>query len=166
MRNIKNIKEITEGCAVFFDKVMQHFRYLADDYGFRVVREEDPRVFDNCLVVLCSNQCCIRVVRDRGDVLLEVGPTSAVSMESSDNLWFYVTYVVAFLTQEGLAEVRNLLYEAPDEYLESERRADWQLPMLADRLRPYWDDIFALFREDGFSERRRALVEFVRKPPR
>ena len=156
----------TGRCAKFFDKVRQYFRYLIDDYGFSVAREETSRSFDNCLIVLQSSNCRVRVVRDRGTVFVEVGPRSAPDVHrppSSPNLWFDVSTVVVFLIQESKTGKWEWFYESPDESLEDEAKTDWQLAKTAVKLRPYLNDIFRLFREDVFKQKQKELEEFRQK---
>jgi hypothetical protein len=153
-------------CTAFFDKVKRHLRYLIDDYGFLVAHQENLRIFDNCLVVLQSNDCRVRIVRDRGTVLIDVGPLSAPNvhrLSGSPDPWFDVYTAVAFLTQGTSVDSWEWFYASPDEHLEGEATNEWELAWLADKLQPYWREVFQLFREDVFEWKRKDLEEFRQK---
>jgi len=136
--------------VAFFDQVKKHFRYLIDDYGFSVVYERyDEKVFGNCIVVFQSKDCRIRVVLDRGDIFVQIGPLSAPAVWSpaSSHLWFDLGTIIAFLTQEAKADRAEWFYIPPDEPLDHDARIDWQLNKLADTLQSYGKQILSLFTE-------------------
>ncbi len=61
----------------FIERVRTSFQYLIDDYGFSVKDERyDPQSFGNSLVEFRSKETAIRLVLDRGQVLIDLGPTS------------------------------------------------------------------------------------------
>jgi hypothetical protein len=63
---------LEEGEAAFPDLVRQHFQYLTDDHGFTIIREHNEEMWAE--VVLQSPRCKVRLVRDRCDVFMDIGP--------------------------------------------------------------------------------------------
>jgi hypothetical protein len=59
--------------------------------GFRVAESEQANVFDNASVVLESPALRIRVIRERGIVVLDLGPTT------HPNSWFDSAVVIEYL---------------------------------------------------------------------
>lgn len=130
---------------VILNKIKTIFHYLFDDYGFAVIAETYFESFGNWAVVLQSGDCCrIRIFQDRGEIFIALGPLwSPPSWNAGP--WFDLTVIVAFLTQG-----KDILeYELG--------KPDWQLERLADRLRPYMEQICELFRENVFEQKREAL---------
>lgn len=148
---------------IFFDQVRKHFRYLIEDYGFSVVEEEVVPSFDNRIVVLRSNDCSIRIVRDRGDVLIQVGPCSASETgwrDSPGHLWFDLGTVIAFLSPRSEARKWQWFYASPDAALDRDASTDWQLADLAAKLQPKVEQVCQLFEEDVLKQKWRELEEF------
>jgi len=153
----------TGSTVSFFSKVRKHFGYLINDHDFAVVHQEDIQSFDNCLIVLQSSNCRIRVVRDRGTVLVEAGPLSAPSVHrppGSPNLWFSLSTIITYLEQDFNAD-KDWFYASPKESIDDdEAKIDWELALAADTLRPYLDDIMHLFQESTFGQKQGKLEEF------
>jgi hypothetical protein len=160
---------------IFFDQVRKHFRYLVEDYGFSVVEEEVVPSFDNRIVVLRSNDCSIRIVRDRGDVLIHVASRSASETgwrdsprsasetgwrDSPAHLWFDVGTVIAFLSPRSEARKWQWFYASPDTALDRDASTDWQLAKLAAKLQPKVEQVCQLFQEDVLRQKWRELEEF------
>jgi len=89
----------------FRDSVEQCFRPLVHEHGFRVhTAGYDRRDFGNAVVVLESDECSIRVVRDRGQVFVEL----ASAAEPGN--WFPLERVIEAIggSASGLAPAMEL----------------------------------------------------------
>ncbi len=54
--------------------VRAYFPYLFEE-GFQILHSTyDPQHFGNWILVLASDKCVIRVVQDRGQIVLLIGP--------------------------------------------------------------------------------------------
>ncbi len=114
---------------VFAEQVKERFRYLIDDHGFSVVDERyDPEAFGNSLVDFQSSNTVIRVLLDRGQVLIDIGPCPR-----SPDYWFGLASVVEFLAPEA-DEPAYIFPETWDSYYD---KIDWQVVRLARVLRQY-----------------------------
>ncbi len=138
----------------FFDQVKKHFQFLIDDHGFAMLYERGPEGFGNCLVVLQSSDCRIIVALDRGQVFVYASPLSA------PDDWFDLSTIIAFLTQGPGADKWE--YQFPDTGFDDDYN-ERQLARLVGILKPYWNQIFRLFREDVFKQKRKELAEFIKK---
>ena len=145
----------------FFDQVKQHFRFLIDDYQFSVIEERYyPDAFGDCLVLMQSRDCRVRVGLDRSVVFISVGSLAAADLDSPSS-WFDLMIVTAFVTQGSQQE--PLVYELPDDSLDPAAKTDWQLSRLSKILRPNWENILQLFSHDVFEKKQQELVDFERK---
>ena len=68
--------------------------------GFKVVRQEsDDKAFGNALLIFASNELRIRLVKDRSDILIEVGPLSG------EERWFDFWLVHQLIT--GVSKLKT-----------------------------------------------------------
>jgi hypothetical protein len=149
----------------FFQQVRERFSYLMDDFGFSVIHEEYyPQSFGNALVVLESKDCRIRVLLEKEQVLVDVGPLSAPEEWSSHapDYWFGLTYVTALLAPEA----EPMAYQFPDTSLDRNARIDRQLVRLAGILRPYCDQIARRFCPESFQSTQEELLQLQEKQVR
>ncbi len=145
----------------FFDQVKQHLQFLIDDYQFSILEERYyPEAFGDCLVLMQSRDCRIRVVLDRSQVFIDVGPLAISALDSSSS-WFDLMVIVAFVTQGSSQE--PLIYEYPDDALAPDAKTDWQLSRLSRILQSNWESILNLFSQDVFERKQQELVDFERK---
>ena len=106
--------------------------------------------FDNTEIVLESNECRVRVLRERGEVLVDAGPLS-----STEELYSLVT-LIAYLTKEA----EQLKVEVPD-YDNYDARIEWQVERMAKILQRYYMQICDLFRKETFDKERANLKDFI-----
>jgi hypothetical protein len=80
----------------FRDKVLQHFRFLIDDYGFSLLSSKEyyPEGTSKWIVLLRLNDCWMKVMLDKVQVFIDVG------LFSTPKDWFDLGVVTAFLTRE------------------------------------------------------------------
>jgi hypothetical protein len=139
--------------SLIFDQVEKHFRYLIDEYGFSVVSKKLYDSFDNAIIVLQSKECRIRVIRERGLVLLDVAPVS------SPEETYGLATLIAYLTKEAEPlndEVPDYDYDDDDDP-GSER----QVERLARSLQRYYPQIRELFRKETFDKERADLKDLI-----
>ncbi len=132
----------------FFDQVKKHFHYLIEQYGFSVIHEEVFPSFDNAEVVFQSQDCRIRVLRERGEIYVDASPLPPI------DYWVDLASIVKFLTQG----TESWQYEHIGGDYES--RIEWQLVRVAEKLRPYIMQVCELFRKEVFERKRSELEEF------
>jgi len=125
----------------FFDLIEKHFLYLVDEDRFSVVKRKRYDSFDNTEIVLQSQECRIRVLRERGQVFVEAGPL--LSTEE----WYDLATLIAYLTRE----TEELNYEIPD-YSDYDTRIEWQVKRLAGILKIHYVQICELFRKKTFNK--------------
>jgi hypothetical protein len=76
--------------------VRQHFRYLTDEYGFSLARDAYfPESMENADMLFVSSQTGVRIVLDRGQVLINIG-----SLLQPQQEWFEFSDVVHFFAPE------------------------------------------------------------------
>ncbi len=144
---------------VFYEQVKQHFRYLIEGCGFSLIHEEyHPEAYGNSMVVLEGHDCRVRVLLERDQVFVDIGPIWAPEVWSTtaSDLWFDLGTITAYLT--GGAD--SWEYQLPDTSLDRAARVDQQLVRLAGRFRPYVESACRLMRKDAFERSRAELVSF------
>jgi len=113
----------------FIERVKTSFQYLVDDYGFSIANERyDPQSFGNSLVEFRSETTAIRLILDRSQVLVDLGPISW-----NPNSWFSLSSVMEFLAPEA-GESAYVFPETWESYYDM---IDWQVNRLAHILRRY-----------------------------
>lgn len=148
----------------FFNKATEYFRYLVTDYGFEVTDRKVFPHFDNCKIVLSSSKCRLDILLDRGSVLVQICliPISNTSSKKETLCWD-LGIIVGFLLQSAGSEWPLWFYRSPDESLSYESRVEWQLRDTAERMKPYCEQILALFQDDIFLNRLGELQAFNKK---
>lgn len=131
----------------FSDQVKKHFHYLKD-HGFVMVHEQTFPSFDNVEVVFQSEDCRIRVLRERGEVYVDISPLPPV------DYWVDLVSIIGFLTQGA----DSWQYESSGG--DYEFRIEWQLARVADKLRPYIRQVCELFRKGVFERKLPEIEEF------
>lgn len=108
---------------MFTERVKEKFRYLVEEYGFSVADERyDPDAFGNSLVDYQSGKTTIRVLLDRGEVTIGVGPYPLAS-----DCWFDLSSVLEFLA----VHISEPLYIFSEEWDRHDDMIDWQVSRLA-----------------------------------
>lgn len=89
--------------TTFFQKLAPDIAKLAESKGMKLLREDyDPSSFGNAVVELESVDLNLRVVRDRGDIRIEVSPPG-------EGDWHDLVNVMTFLGEESIpADVNSL----------------------------------------------------------
>jgi hypothetical protein len=72
--------------------IKRYFKYLTDEYAFLIEREGySPEAMGNAYIVFTSKLIAIRVVVDRGQVLIDIGKVALPEKE-----WFEFTDVIHY----------------------------------------------------------------------
>ena len=105
-------------------QIRKDLRFLFDKYGAKIVSNTyDYRVFGNAVVVIAAGQLLFQVVRDRGEIRIDVapGPVSPI-----DGRWMELGGALAALTMDDSSE------KIPDPfyYATLSRAADFMEPAL------------------------------------
>jgi hypothetical protein len=145
-------------CENFFNLIKQYFDFLINEYGFEVVIEEIGTSFDWCILVLKSKICCVRFSRDKGDVIIEVGPISALNRINGGKKdgWFFLNTIINFFNKTYKFE-RSLFGNI---FTKKEKKMELQIRYLSKQFEKYKEQIFELFNQGTFEKRKVELKEF------
>ncbi len=115
--------------SMFNEQVKRQFRYLIEDYGFSVVDERyDPEAFGNSLVDFQSDSIVMRVLLDRGQVMIDFRPRAGPSKS-----WYGLDSVVEFLAPEADGPA----YIFPETWDNYQDMINWQVDRLASVVQRY-----------------------------
>jgi hypothetical protein len=148
-------------CEQFFIKVKTHFDFLFRDFGFSwSSNNEVDLVFSNCFVILESDNCYIKLIKDRGSVLTEIGQRS----EKVEG--YYIDYIIDFINEDPSGEKRKKrqieLFNRIDKS-DVYDHIDYELISSAIKLKTYGKQIFNLFQEHTFKGAEPELKGFIKK---
>jgi hypothetical protein len=166
VKNTEKKKWVIGDCNKFFKKVDRHLNFLFHDYGFSWVFKDDKR--SDCVGILKSAQCCIRVVRDKITALLHLGPVSAMENPygSEEVGWYYIDVLIDFVNNDPKGEIRKKLkWRASDVYENTEDldRFDYDFIEYVVKLNKYGSQIFELLQRKRFKKIRSKLEKFSRR---
>lgn len=133
--------------------VKRYFPYLFDEYGFAMIDERYFDHFSNWVVVLVSGtrKCRMRVMEDRGTVMIAVGPIwDPPGWESGP--WTDITTLLEYLHQGVFDITYNQMGPAEP-----------QLTRLSVILHLYMDQICAICNSAVFSEHADKLQQLWEK---
>lgn len=141
---------------MFNEQVKRQFRYLIEDYGFSVVGERyDPEAFGNSLVDFRSGSIIMRMLLDRGQVMVDFRPCVGPS-----DSWYDLGSVIEFLAPEA-DEPAYIFPETWDNYQDM---VNWQVDRLAGIVRRYCIRIlrgeFSEWEEIAEARKRKAMDEY------
>jgi len=148
-------------CEQFFIKVKTHFDFLFRDFGFYwSSNNEKNLVFSNCFVIIESDNCYVKIIKDRGNVLTEIGQRSE-NVES-----YYIDHIIDFINDDPSGEKRKKrqiqLFNRIDKSNVSDH-IDYELISSAIKLKTYGEQIFDLFQKDTFQKTESELKGFIKK---
>jgi len=129
----------------FIENAEKYFPYLFGRFGFAAIYGEYARqFFGNCLIVLESDQCRVRIELERSWISIDIGPLAAPLgwLNDAESRWFDLPILLSFLEQKTIRP--GSLYQLPEDIQEYYASIDWQLARLSGILRPYCDRLFAL----------------------
>jgi hypothetical protein len=86
--------------------VPENFRFLIDEYGFRIIGGEIAPIFDNRFVDLTNDEVCIRIARERGLFDAEVRPARGPMV------WLPIRYLRQAILGRDPAELVTFEQEA------------------------------------------------------
>jgi hypothetical protein len=146
------------------------FKLIHDSFGkdfgkyqFEAKGSSHAMYFNNCINVLRVGNCLVRAVCDREDNYFEVAELSAPEAyrkQSTPNLWFDVSVLVAYLEN---ATSFSWFYDYPDFSLDPLERAHSQFSYIAEKMRPYWPDIIDLFGTSKLQDQKDELFKYREK---
>ena len=148
-------------CEQFFIKAKTHLDFLFRDFGFSwSSNNEEDLSFSNCFVILESDNCYIKIIKDRGNVLTEIGQRSE-KVES-----YYIDYIIDFINDDPSGEKRKKrqiqLFNRIDKSNLSDH-IDYELISSAIKLKTYGEQIFNLFQKHTFKETETELKVYIKK---
>ncbi|MBT7071502.1 MAG: hypothetical protein HN560_08940 [Anaerolineae bacterium] len=132
----------------FEENIPKHFSFLIDKFDFSLIS------LSSTSAIFSSKICTIKVIQDRYQVSIDVGPNSTPAK------WFDLGVITAYLTkQTGAGE---WVYEIPRGMTVS-KAIEQQISKLANILEEYIPQIIPLFREKVFLHIEQDLTAFWKK---
>lgn len=126
------------------ERIRKVFCYLFEDHGFTVFSETYFESFGNWVIVLLSDSCRVRLLEDRGEVSIAIGPLwSPASWQAGP--WFDLPVVIAYLT------------DGKDKWEYKSGDTTQQLERLGSSLHQYCDQICEMFKDDVFQKKQEEL---------
>jgi hypothetical protein len=138
-----------------YEQIRTSFRYLVDEHGFVVAREETLPHYADAQVVFQSADCCFAVVRDMDVIYVNV--SSAVSPES----WWPLQTVVEYMTKERPTD----WYDEFPADADVDTKEKWLIDRLAEVLRPYCTAICELVRQGDLEQHASDLRKILMRLP-
>lgn len=142
--------------------VEDSFGWLLDEFGFTLIHEESyPQDYGNSIVVLESSECRLRIVLERGQVFVEVGPLHAPLdwATQAPGLWFDITDVIPFMTHEDI-EWQYPLRDGDPAISSSPMD---QMKGISTALRPFMRNTIHLLSPGVFEDRQMELIQFRKR---
>lgn len=140
----------------FFQEVKTHFHFLIDENGFSIRDQVGPAGFGHYGITYQTQNCFLDVMLDSGKVYVEFHPRIDPQQK------YDVSEILAFLLHKS---ERWWFY--PDENLSVTLKSDeymrWLVAEVAQRLRPYINQILRLFEPDVYKEKEEALRDYIAK---
>ncbi len=136
--------------SFYFDQVSKHFGYLVDELGFSIVREYREPQYSYEAVVFQSQDCRIRVARERSAVHLDISPPVPLKED-----WWYLGTIIAYLT--GGTD-KSLDFRTPEE-LDHDSTVEQGLQRFSVAFRKYATQICEVFASEDFERRRAELMK-------
>ncbi len=151
----------SDTCTELLETVRHFLDYLFDDFGFSVTAVKPASTDGRCLIVLSSGQCRFRIVFNRGDLEVAVGPLSApVSWEDTIagvRQWYYLRSALDYVRDDKYPDLDSLLRPVPFLTLEQ------KLAQAASDLKPDCWNVIQFFQEDRFVTKQRELDRFLQE---
>lgn len=148
-------------CIEVLDAVKHFLHYLFDEFGFAVSVVKPGSGGGRCLIVLSSEQCRFRIIFNRGDLEVAVGPLSApASWEDKVGgvtQWYYLRGALEYVRNEAYPDLDDLRRPVPLLTLEQ------KLAQAAADLKPDCRKVIQLFAEDKFDFRQRELDHYLQE---
>jgi len=142
--------------SMFNERVKRQFRYLTENYGFSVVDERyNPEAFGNSLVDFQSGDIVMRVLLDRGQVMVDFCPCAG-----SSKSWYGLGSIVEFLAPEA----DEPIYIFPETWENYQDVINWQVDRLASVVQRYCARVlrgeFSEWEEIAETRSRKATSEY------
>lgn len=120
------------------NRILQFFGFLFRERKFRLVSTSEFKDFANWVVLMYSPDCRIRILCDRGEVSLAIGPVW-LPRSWQAGPWYDLASVLEFLTHQQ-HDLCMTLNEAEDD----------QLRELANTLEAHIDQVCSIFDKQSF----------------
>ena len=123
------------------NEIRRCFPYLFNLYNFKVISETHFESFGNWVVILGSDDYCIRLLQDRGYTDMALGP-SRPQPNWDTGPWFNLDLVLSFVSggSENLSKLQQPFNNLTQ-----------QLAELSRAYQPYSEAIKDIFKQDSYS---------------
>lgn len=132
------------------ETIRKSFAFLFDKYHFKIASETYFDSFGNWIVVLASDDYCVRLSQDRGYIDVAIGPLCQQSSWETGP-WFNLDMVLLFVS-EGKDSLDGIKVEFGN--------LSQQLKELAKAYQPYSQSICETFRAGAFQSNQEKLRLF------
>ena len=139
----------------FLAQVREHFSYLVNDFGFELTKVAVPGTFDNRLVQYESPKLRIRIIRDRGSILITMSLSEHIATSLGlPSTWYGVGSILTIIEHPS----------GPWEYRVDPGKLGDGIPEIARRLGEYIPAILRAFADQNLDEVIRTLDALRTKP--
>jgi len=142
------IKKAHDGAA----QIKSSFNFLFND-GFQIVKIFDRLGFGNWIIVLQSEKAVIRIIQDREDVSIMIGPSHASTDIDDDQHFISLGLLADYFNNNEIPVLRSREYFDAYAKLEEIRKI----------LFLYYDQIIALFNSDEFLKEEEEIRLFQKR---
>lgn len=133
-------------------QIQNHFDFLFRD-GFRIAKIFDKLHFGNWIVVLRSENCIIRIIQDREQLSVEVGPPWA-SIDIKDSKHFTdLNLLVDFIENKEIIILSSRQSKLVDDQFED----------LKTTLHSYYSQILSILNDDSYLQKEEEISLYHQK---
>ncbi len=151
----------SDTCSEVLEATKQALGYLFDDFSFSITAVKPAASDGRCMIVLSSDQCRFRIIYNRGDLEVAVGPISApVSWEGvivGESQWYYLRSALDYIRGNKFPDLADLRRPVPFMTLEQ------KLTQVSLYLRPDCWRVVELFNDKSFVTEQHDLDQFLRE---
>lgn len=149
----------SDTCSELLEAVRHSLDFLFDDFDFLVTAVKPASTDGRCLIVLSSGQCRFRIIFNRGDLEIAVGPLSApVSWEDTiagARQWYYLRSTLNYIRDDKYPDLDSLRRPVPFLTLKQ------KLTQAALDLKLDCWKVLQLFQKDNFVTKQHELDQFL-----
>ncbi len=151
----------TDTCSQVLESIKQALGYLFDDFSFSITTVKPATSDGRCMIVLSSDQCRFRVIYNRGDLEVAVGPLSApISWEAirvGETQWYHLKSALDYVRDNKFPNLGDLRRPVPFMTLEQ------KIAQVSLNLRPDCWKVVQLFSDKSFVTEQHELDQFLRE---
>jgi len=143
-------------CKEFLSQVLDKLGEYFENHSFRLVHSYEDGKFDHCFLIFISEKCCLKLIRDRDNVIIKLAPLWADRnyYGGIEEDWFSIGTVMVLLRDmdEDLANFTSPLMqvESSGSNIRAESRVERELEKYRALFLALGDVLFAIFETNRF----------------